>query len=83
MGNLLVNSNRQALADRAHDLTVTVNQLIADIESDLKAPEEAAFHAKAAFKALNGAHNALLEAITANTRGHYEGMAIAAQQAAA
>jgi hypothetical protein len=72
--------NCQKLADRAGDLARTVNQLIADIESDIAAPGEAAFHAKDAFAALQAAHLALVDAAREQTARHYQGMA---QQAAA
>ena len=68
-------SNHQALAQRAKALASAANQLIADVESDLAAPAEAAFHAKDAFAALNAAHNALLDAIAESARGHYEELA--------
>lgn len=82
MGTTALNSNHQALALRAKALTSTVNQLIADIETDITAPAEAAFHAKDAFAALNASHNALLDAIAESTRGHYEAMAHDAKAAA-
>jgi Holliday junction resolvasome RuvABC endonuclease subunit len=75
MGTTALNSNHQALAQRAKALASTANQLIADIESDVAAPTEAAFHAKDAFMALNRAHNALLDAIAENRVRHYESMA--------
>ena len=81
MGDLLVNSNHQVLAERAKALTVTVNQLIADIESDLASPAEAAFHAKDTYAALKCAHLAFLDAIAQGTRGHYEGTAVEARAA--
>jgi hypothetical protein len=68
----------QALAERAHILAQTANQLIADIESDMTAPAEAAFHAKDAYVALNRAHNAMLDAIAEHGREQRD-----AQQAAA
>lgn len=76
-------SNGQVLADRAGALVATVNDLIADIESDLSAPSNAAFHAKDAYAALNRAHSALLEAIAEARICHYTGLARDAQKAAA
>ncbi|APG04929.1 hypothetical protein BJI69_14200 [Luteibacter rhizovicinus DSM 16549] len=83
MDNLLVNSNHQALADRTGALVKVVNDLIADIESDISAPSDAAFHAKDAFKALASAHNALIDSARERAAAHYLGMARDAQQAAA
>lgn len=57
-------SKRQPLVNRVQALVTTANELIADIESDIAAPGEAAFHAKDAYAALNRAHNALLTAAT-------------------
>lgn len=82
MGITALNSNHQALAQRTQALATTVNQLIADIESDVTAPGEAAFHAKDAFIALNAAHNALLDAIAENRVRHYETLARDARAAA-
>lgn len=56
------NANYQALAERAQVLVTTTNQLIADIECDIAAPADAAFHAKDAYAGLCRAHNALLDA---------------------
>jgi hypothetical protein len=67
-------SNHQALAQRAQVLTSTVNQLIADIESDVSAPEGAAFNAKVAYDALKGVYFALLGE-PSDARSHYEDMA--------
>ena len=76
-------SNRQLLADRAGALVRTVNELIADIESDVSAPAEAAFHAADAFGGLCRAHHALLESIAEARVCHYTGLALDAQKAAA
>lgn len=75
--------NITSLAKRADRLVHIVNQLIADIESDVNAPSEAAFHAKDAYEALRRADLALRDAIAESTRGHYEAIAQDAQQAAA
>ncbi len=75
MGTTALNSNHQALAQRADSLIQAVNQLIADFESDVNVPAEAAIHAKDAFVALCRADLALRDAITESTRGHYEELA--------
>ncbi|SEO64037.1 hypothetical protein SAMN02800692_1548 [Luteibacter sp. UNC138MFCol5.1] len=75
--------SQQRLADRLGELTRTVNQVIADIESDLASPGEAAFHAKDAYRALCSAHNALLDSARNAAANHYGQMARDAQQAAA
>lgn len=80
MGNLLVNSNHQALADRADALVKVANDLIADIESDIASPAEAAFHAKDAHRALQSAYLALCDSAREHAVTHYRGLA---QQAAA
>jgi len=62
----------QSLTERTSRLVHIVNQLIADIESDLSAPGEAAFHAKAAYASLREADLALRDAIAERARSHYE-----------
>jgi hypothetical protein len=69
-----------ALAERFGTLVNVVNQLIADVESDIATPSEAAFHAKNAFAALRNAHNALLDDIANRARPHYEAMAREAER---
>jgi hypothetical protein len=73
---------KPTLAKRADRLVHVVNQLIADIECDVHAPAEAAFHAKDAYAALCRADLILREAIAESTRGHYEAMARDAKAAA-
>lgn len=75
--------SRRTLAKRADRLVHVVNQLLADIESDISAPAEAAFHAKHAYDALCRVDNALRDAIALTNTQHYEAMARDAQQAAA
>ncbi|WP_036114511.1 MULTISPECIES: hypothetical protein [Luteibacter] len=83
MGTNERNAKYQALAERAQALVTMTNQLIADIESDIAAPADAAFHAKDAFAGLCRVHHALLDAISEVRVYHYEAMARNAQQAAA
>jgi hypothetical protein len=83
MGTTELNANNRTLAKRADRLVHVVNQLIADIESDISSPGEAAFHAKHAYDALCRVDNALRDAIAASATRHYEAMARDAQQAAA
>ncbi|NID15420.1 hypothetical protein [Luteibacter yeojuensis] len=80
MGTNQRKPNCQTLADRAGELVNIVNNLIADIESDLSAPGEAALHTKDAYRTLCRAHNALIDAAREQTVTHYQGLA---QQAAA
>lgn len=68
-----------ALAARTSALVHTVNQLIADIDSDVSAPGDAAFHAKHAYDALCLSHLALLDAAREQAVTHYQGMARDAQ----
>lgn len=82
MGTNQRKPNCQKLAERTSDLVNTVNQLIADIESDMAAPGEAAFHAKDAFVALKAANLALLDAAREQAIRHYQDMANAAKAAA-
>lgn len=77
------NAKYQALADRAQALVTMTNQLIADIESDIAAPADAAFHAKDAFAGLCRVHDALLDASAEARVSHYEAMARDAQRVAA
>ncbi|NID06620.1 hypothetical protein HBF26_17125 [Luteibacter jiangsuensis] len=76
MGTSLNKPNCQTLAERAWELARVANQLIADIESDLNAPGDAAFRAKDAFDALNAAHLALLDAQREQAVRHYSRMAV-------
>lgn len=69
MGNQIVESKQPTLAERAGDFVKTVNDLITDIESDLHAPGEAAFHAKDAYAALCRSHNALIDAAREQAAG--------------
>lgn len=78
-----LNSNPPGLSERTECLVKLVNQLIADIESDIAAPALAAFHAKSAFDALCHAHNELLDAAAENRVRHYQELANDAQQVAA
>ncbi len=77
MGTTALNSNHQALAQRAQVLTSTVNQLIADIESDIAAPEGAAFNAKVAYEALKRVCVSLVDT-SPDARTHYEAVAVEA-----
>jgi len=75
--------SHQVLAERAGALVKVVNNLIADIESDLRAPAEAVFNAKGAHRALQDAYLALADSARDQTVSHYQQMARDAQQAAA
>jgi hypothetical protein len=68
-------SNHMVLAQRAQVLTSAVNQLIADIESDVSAPDGAAFNAKAAYEALRRVVVSLADA-SPDARSHYEAVAV-------
>lgn len=74
--------NCQKLADRAGDLAKTVNQLIADIESDIKSPAGAAFHAMEAYVALGNAMLSLEAAAREQAVTHYKGLVDEARAAA-
>jgi hypothetical protein len=83
MERIQVSSKQHAevLAARTNHVVSIVNQLIADIESDVAMPTDAAFHAKDAFNGLCRAHNALLDAARDPAVTHYQGMARDAVQA--
>lgn len=75
--------NCQTLAERTSSLAKIVNQLIADIESDINSPTGAAFHAMEAYVALGNAVLSLEAAAREQAARHYQQMARDAQQAAA
>lgn len=81
MERIQVSSKQRAevLAARANTLVHTVNQLIADIESDVSMPSDAAFHAKDAYTGLCRAHNALLDAARESAVSHYTDLAAQAE----
>ncbi|URL59593.1 hypothetical protein IM816_05715 [Luteibacter flocculans] len=83
MGTNQHKPSHQVLAERAGALVKVVNNLIADIESDLRAPADAAFNARVAHRALQDAVLTLADSARDQVVDHYQQMAREAQQAAA
>ncbi len=63
------------LADRAESLVKAVKKLIADIEADMAAPQDARFHARGALDELALAHNSLMAVIPDQALNHYQALA--------
>lgn len=70
-----INRRQPSQAECAGNLVNLLKKLIANIDADVAAPQDALFHARGAMDELALAHNALMAAIPDQTLNHYQAMA--------